>query len=110
MSITAVSNIACPVCKSEHPSIYRLTGLPVIACPKVTPVGDLFAFPAFGVLVVGAGEGVDMKPEVAAVAPVVVKSVADLEKELAALSEDERRAELEAAIAAKKAAKGEQVS
>lgn len=54
--------IECPVCKSQHASQTRIGSFNVIACPRVTPTGNLAFFPRYFVLVVGAGLGVDQMP------------------------------------------------
>lgn len=77
------SQYDCPVCKASHPSGVRLSGLAVLACDKLTPVGETRFFPKYGVIVVGGGEGVDSLPP----KPV---SVPDLQSRLAALEAEKR--------------------
>lgn len=111
------SKIACPVCAGEHLSGPRLVGLVVIACDALTPVGETRVFPLLGVIVAGAGLGVDkpLPPKPSADAA-HTPSVADLEAKLAALEAKarvpellQRIAELEAATAPAEPAKdGEQ--
>lgn len=97
--------IDCPVCGGQHQSAARLGQYPILACTKVTPVGNTLTFMQAGVVVVGAGLLADQKPAVeptaaqlqarvdslknakasaTAVAP-TGKSVDELKKELAAL-------------------------
>ncbi len=73
----------CPVCQGAHKSLYRLVGMNVLACDKLTPVGEVRMFPGRSIIAVGAGLGVDQMPE-------KVASVYDLQGRLAEL---ERRRE-----------------
>lgn len=63
MSITAEFPYQCPVCKDAHAREGLVVGLAIIACPKVEPTGATFFYPKYGVIVVGAGLGVNEKPE-----------------------------------------------
>ena len=98
--ITA-SKIACPVCEGEHPSGPRLVGLVVIACDKLTPVGETRVFPILGVIVAGAGLGVDVPlPPKPSADAAHTPSVSDLEAKRDALLAKKRAPDLLAEIAA----------
>lgn len=62
MSITAEFPYKCPVCEQGHAREGLVVGMAMIACPKVTPTGTPLMFPKFGVIVIGAGLGVNEKP------------------------------------------------
>ena len=68
----------CPVCQGSHKSLYRLVGMNVLACDKLTTVGETRFFPAHSVIAVGAGLGVDSVPDKPA-------NVLDLQARLAEL-------------------------
>ena len=56
------SQYECPVCKGAHPTLGRIVGFNILACAELTPPGETRFLAAHGVIVVGAGEGVDRLP------------------------------------------------
>jgi hypothetical protein len=102
-----ISKVTDPITNDEREIIASpLGGYRIISTtsPDLKP-GEVRFFVKQGVLVVGAGEGVDVITPKAVETPVITKSVSDLQNELARLKEDETKAALQAEIDAAVAAK-----
>lgn len=57
----ASAPLKCPVCGEDTRALtYRVGGSTAVACPKVTPTGAIRWFGLDNLVVVGAGEGVDV--------------------------------------------------
>ena len=92
--------------KTERDVLGVVAGMKVIASPNVTPPGNALWFWKYGVIVLGAGVGVDSLPAVVA-PPAPPRPLSDLEAEVARLEEGTKRQELETKIAALKNEKGQ---
>lgn len=107
------SQITCPVCNNgdpkgdkAHDSGPRIVGFAALACPSLTPVGEVRFFPKWepAVIVIGAGLWVDSVPEKPKAISDLQSEIAELERRKAISAEQtETREALEQKLAALKA-------
>lgn len=85
------TKVKCPICSGEHVTLRRTTGIAMVACAKLTPVGETRTFPLADVIVVGAGAYVDTLPSTEPLATEREPTLAELRAEKARRDEESER-------------------